>query len=141
MHKILSAIPILILTASIAMAQSDEAAIRAVIQKELDTWNSGDIEGYVNLYAPVDSVRMIYNGGEVIGKENILQFYKKHWPKDRMGRLEFTDVRLERVSPEYFYTQGHFHVTQADGKKVKGRFSGLMKKIDGKWYLYTDHSG
>jgi uncharacterized protein (TIGR02246 family) len=132
---------ILIVLPGMAMAQSDEAAIREVIQRELETWNSGDIEGYVDLYAPVDSVRMIYNGGEVMGKENILAFYKKYWPKEKMGKLEFTDVRLERVSPEYFYTQGHFHVTQSDGKKIKGRFSGLMKKINGKWYLYTDHSG
>jgi ketosteroid isomerase-like protein len=28
-----------------------------------------------------------------------------------------------------------------DGKTINGRYSSLMKKIKGKWYLYTDHSG
>jgi uncharacterized protein (TIGR02246 family) len=125
-----------------AMAQtSDEDMIREVIKRELETWNRGDIEGYVDLYAPVDSVRMLYNGGAVYGRENILAFYKKYWPKERMGQLSFTDIRLERLSPEYYFTSGHFHVKFDDGKTIKGRFSGLMKKIEGRWYLYTDHSG
>lgn len=119
----------------------DEEMIREVMRLELETWNNGDIDGYVELYAPVDSVRMLYNGGSVYGKENIRAFYKKYWPKEKMGQLSFTEVRLERLSPEYYYTSGYFHVKQDGGKEITGRFSGLMKKIKGKWYLYTDHSG
>lgn len=125
-----------------SFAQSgDEKKIREVMQREIETWNNGDIEAYVDLYAPVDSVRMLYNGGEIYGKNNILAFYKKYWPKERMGQLSFTEVKLERLSPRYYFTTGYFHVKQVDGKVIKGRFSGLMKKIKGKWYLYTDHSG
>jgi ketosteroid isomerase-like protein len=125
------------------MGQSkDEEMIHEVIRKELDTWNNGDIEGYVELYAPVDSVRMLYNGGAVYGKANILAFYKKYWPKEKMGQLRFSEVKLERLSPEYYFSSGYFHVKPDDGgKEISGRFSGLMKKIKGKWYLYTDHSG
>lgn len=123
-------------------AQSaDEKKIREVMRLEAETWNRGDIDGYVELYAPVDSVRMLYNGGEVYGKANILAFYKKYWPKERMGQLSFTNVKLERLSPKYYFTSGYFHVKQENGKEISGRFSGLMKKIKGKWYLYTDHSG
>jgi uncharacterized protein (TIGR02246 family) len=133
----------LVLIATPMMAQSRvEEMIREVIRMELETWNKGDIEGYVNLYAPVDSVRMLYNGGTVFGKENILAFYKKYWPKEKMGQLRFSEVRLERLSPEYYFSSGYFHVKRDDGsKEISGRFSGLMKKIKGKWYLYTDHSG
>jgi ketosteroid isomerase-like protein len=132
----------LVLSSALVFAQSeDEKKIREVMRLELETWNSGNIDGYVELYAPVDSVRMLYTGGAVYGKANILAFYKKYWPKEKMGQLSFTDVKLERLSPEYYYTSGHFHVKQNDGKEIKGRFSGLMKKINGKWYLYTDHSG
>ena len=35
----------------------------AVIREEERTWSSGDIEGYVNLYAPDDSTRMILSKG------------------------------------------------------------------------------
>lgn len=145
MKKHLSGITLLFIIAFtpwLSYAQSkDEIAIREVMRKEIETWNSGDIEGYVDLYAPVDSVRMLYSSGAVYGKDNILAFYKKYWPKEKMGQLSFSDVKLERLSPEYYFTSGYFHVKQADGKEIKGRFSGLMKKIKGRWYLYTDHSG
>jgi hypothetical protein len=45
-----------------AFAQSkDEKAIRAVMREEERAWNSGNIEAYVDLYAPSDSTRMIYS--------------------------------------------------------------------------------
>ena len=122
-------------------ANKDEQAIREVIQKELEYWNAGNIEGYVSLYAPEDSVRMLWTTGSCYGRDSILAFYKKYWPKERMGHLTFTEVKLERLSDTYYFTQGFFHVRQKDGKTSNGRFSGLFKKINGKWYIYTDHSG
>jgi uncharacterized protein (TIGR02246 family) len=132
-----------ICTASLTSSaqNKDEKAIRELIQKELEYWNSGNIEGYVSLYAPVDSVRMIYTGGATYGRDSILAFYKKYWPKERMGQLNFTDVRLERISKDYYFNSGYFHVKLPDGRMVSGRFSGLFRKINGKWYIYTDHSG
>lgn len=125
-----------------AMAQSsDEKAILAVMREEERVWNAGDIEAYVNLYAPGDSTRMIYSKGAVYGKDSILAFYKKYWPREKMGQLKLDGEHLERLSNEYYYVSGYFHVNYPDGKSVNGRFSGLMKKIKGKWYLYTDHSG
>lgn len=126
------------------MAQTpakDEQAIRDVMQKEIEYWNAGNVEAYVSLYAPDDSVRMIWTNGAAYGRDSILAFYKKYWPRERMGQLSFTDVRIERISDTYYFTQGFFHVVQKDGKTSNGRFSGLMKKINGQWYLYTDHSG
>jgi uncharacterized protein (TIGR02246 family) len=125
-----------------AFAQSeDEKAILAVMREEERTWNSGNIEAYVDLYAPSDSTRMIYSSGAVYGKDSILAFYKKYWPKEKMGQLTLDGERLERLSKNYYYVSGYFHVRYPDGKSINGRFSGLMKKIKGRWYLYTDHSG
>jgi len=119
----------------------DVKDIIALMRKEEEVWNNGDIEGYVNLYAPEDSTRMIYGSGAVYGKDRILAFYKKYWPKERMGHLTLTHDSIERLSKNYYYVSGFFNVSYPDSKPVKGRFSGLMKKIKGKWYLYTDHSG
>ena len=132
----------LLLVCFASTAQSnDEKAILELMREEERAWNSGNIEAYVNLYAPHDSTRMIYSSGAVYGKDSILAFYKKYWPKERMGQLTLDGERLERLSDEYYYVSGFFHVRYPDGKSVNGRFSGLMKKIKGRWYLYTDHSG
>lgn len=130
-----------ILTPSYAQSK-DEKKILEVFRLEEDYWNKGDIEAYVSLYAPEDSVRMLYSQGVTYGRENILAFYKKYWPKEKMGKLTLDDSHLEKLSKKFYYVSGQFHVTYPNGKKpVNGRFSGLMKKIKGKWYIYTDHSG
>lgn len=119
----------------------DVKKILAVLREEERVWSNGDVEAYVNLYAPGDSTRMILSKGAAYGKENILAFYKKYWPKEKMGTLVLDGERLERLSRKYYFVTGYFHVKYPDGKTIDGRYSGLMKKIKGHWYLYTDHSG
>jgi hypothetical protein len=119
----------------------DEKKILAVMRLEEAYWSKGDIDAYVSLYAPDDSTRMILSKGAAYGKENILAFYKKYWPKEKMGRLVLDGEQMERISKKFYFVTGYFHVYYPDGKKVEGRYSSLMKKIKGKWYIYTDHSG
>jgi hypothetical protein len=132
----------LLLVAFQANAQSkDDKKIREVFQKEIDCWNSGDIDCYVLLYAPGDSVRMLLKQNDIYGRDSIKAFYKKYWPKERMGKLNFENVKIERLSKKYYYVEGRFIVTYTDKNPVSGRFSGLMKKIGKEWFIYTDHSG
>jgi ketosteroid isomerase-like protein len=129
---------------TIAFSQSkDVRDIIALMRTEEEVWNKGDIDAYVNLYAPGDSTRMIYNGGTGVtrGRDSILAFYKKYWPKERMGHLTLQHDSIEKISDTFYYVSGFFTVDYPSAKAVKGRFSGLVKKINGKWYLYTDHSG
>ena len=132
----------LVLLTTMALAQSkDEKKILEVMRLEEEYWSAGDIDGYVSLYAPSDSTRMILSKGAAYGKDSILAFYKRYWPKEKMGKLVLDGERMERLSKKYYYVTGYFHVSYPDGKTINGRYSGLMKKIKGKWYLYTDHSG
>jgi len=135
---------ILFCTHTIVFAQSkDVKDIIALMRTEEEVWNRGDIDAYVDLYAPGDSTRMIYNGGTGItrGKDSILAFYKRYWPKEKMGHLTLQHDGIEKISDKFYYVSGFFTVSYPSGKAVKGRFSGLVKKIKGRWYLYTDHSG
>lgn len=141
MKKIYLAIfTICILTGGEIYSQSpDEKQIQKVIEEEMEAWNRGDIEGYVQFYTPDDSCRMIYSSGITYGRDSILAFYKKHWPKEKMGKLELDQTTMERVSDEYYFVTGRFTVF-TNGKTIRGRYSSLMKKVNGKWYIYTDHS-
>lgn len=118
----------------------DEKKMLAVMRLEEQYWSNGDIDAYVSLYAPEDSTRMILSKGAAYGKTEILAFYKKYWPKEKMGRLVLDGERMEKISKKFYFVTGYFHVYYPDGKKVEGRYSSLMKKIKGKWYIYTDHS-
>ena len=139
--RLLLVLSIFFLPAKSFSQSKDEKKILEVMRLEEKYWSSGDIEAYVNLYAPSDSTRMILTKGAAYGRDSILAFYKRYWPKERMGTLVLDGERMERLSKKYYYVTGYFHVSYPDGKSVNGRFSGLMKKIKGKWYLYTDHAG
>lgn len=104
-------------------------------------WNNGDLDGYLAFYAPVDSVRMIYSKGVVYGRDSIAAFYKKYWPKERMGHLTMSDFVIEPLSDKDVFVSAKFSVDAPNGKNSSGLFSGLMRKIKGIWYLYVDHSG
>jgi hypothetical protein len=139
--RLLSLIFLFIAPGSIFSQSKDEKKILAVMRLEEKYWSSGDIDAYVSLYAPSDSTRMILRRGAAYGKDSILAFYKRYWPKEKMGTLVLDGERMERLSRKYYYVTGYFHVSYPDGKTINGRYSSLMKKIKGKWYLYTDHSG
>src|SRR5215213_2914794 len=114
-----------------AQTKEDEKKIWDVFQKEIDCWNSGDIDCYVALYAPDDSTRMLLKNSDVSGRDSIKAFYQKYWPKEKMGKLSFEKVKIEMLSNKYCYVSGNFIVTYpgTDKKTVSGRFSGLMKKV------------
>ncbi len=132
----------LLLTSARGFSQSkDKKKILAVLRLEEEYWSRGDIDAYVGLYAPLDSTRMILSKGAAYGKDNILAFYKKYWPKEKMGTLVLDGEQLEKLSRKFYYVTGYFHVKYPDGKTIDGRYSSLMIKIKGKWWLYTDHSG
>ncbi len=114
--------------------------MKALMRLEETYWSNGDIDGYVSLYAPSDSARMILGKGAAYGRTNILAFYKKYWPKEKMGKLVLDGEQFEKISHKFYFVTGYFHVLYPDGKKIEGRYSSLMKKIKGKWYIYTDHS-
>jgi len=80
-------------------------------------WNNGDLEGYLDFYAPVDSVRMIYTAGVVYGKNNIADFYKKYWPKERMGKLTMTDFVVEPLSKKDAFVSAKFSVEGSKWQK------------------------
>src|SRR5687767_6828778 len=126
--SLIACLLMVIFSSSIKAQDKDVKAILEVMREEERTWNSGDVEGYVNLYAPEDSTRMILAKGSAYGKANILAFYKKYWPKEKMGKLSLESDSIERLSDKYYYVTGYFTVVLDEGKKVGGRFSGLMKK-------------
>lgn len=138
--KLAGAICLLFVSVSAYPQSKDVKAILQVMRLEEEYWNKGDIEGYVSLYDPSDSTRMLLSNRMIYGRDSILAFYKKYWPKEKMGHLTLEADGIEKLSKRFYYVSGFFHVKYPE-RTINGRFSGLMRKVKGKWYLYTDHSG
>ena len=122
-------------------AQSkDEAVIRSVLNTQMNAWNRGDLESFMEGYWRSDSLMFIGKSGVTYGWENTLNNYKKGYPDTAaMGKLKFDILEVKRLSVIYFSVVGKWALTRSIGD-VSGHFTLLFKKVKNKWVVVSDHS-
>ncbi len=119
---------------------NEEQAIRNVMQQQTDAWNKGDIDGFMQTYLKNDSLLFIGAKGVTYGWDSTLVHYKKGYPdKAAMGSLHFELKELKPLSDTYYFVVGKFILDRKSGSQ-SGFFDLLFKKVDGKWYIISDHT-
>lgn len=134
-------ITVLLSTVTLCKAQSaDEQAIRAVMDKQVFAWNNGDIESFMETYLKSDSIMFIGSKGITYGWDSTLAHYQKSYPdKAAMGKLSFELKELKPLSSEYYFVVGKFNLERASGN-LSGHFDLLFRKVNGMWYIVSDHT-
>jgi len=124
-----------------AYSQSkEETAIKGLLAKQTDTWNQGNIEGFMQTYWKSDSLMFIGKTGVHFGWQQTLNNYKKGYPDTTaMGKLSFDIIAMKKLSPEYYYVVGKWMLKRSIGD-LNGHFDLLLKSIKGNWYIISDHS-
>jgi ketosteroid isomerase-like protein len=118
----------------------DEQTIRNILSEQTIAWNKGNIEEFMKGYWNNDSLMFIGKSGVTYGYQNTLMNYKKHYSNaDSMGFLSFDLVKVQRLSPEYFFIVGKWHLKRNVGD-VGGHYNLLFRKIKGSWVIVADHS-
>jgi ketosteroid isomerase-like protein len=133
-------LPLLVITL-VAIAQSkDEKAIRRVLDDQINTWNRGDVEGFMKGYWQSDSLMFIGKNGITRGWAKTLDRYKKSYPDTAaMGKLSYDILVVKRLSSEYYYVVGKWLLKRSIGD-LGGYYNLLFKKIGGQWFIITDHT-
>jgi ketosteroid isomerase-like protein len=123
------------------MAQSaDEKYIRDLLHQQTVAWNNGNLEEFMKGYWNNDSLMFIGKSGITYGYQNTLENYKKGYANaDQMGTLVFNLIKVQRLSPEYYFVVGKWQLTRKAGD-VGGYYNLLFRKIKGKWVIVADHS-
>jgi len=119
---------------------NDELTIRQVLDSQTESWNKGDIKGFMQGYWKDDSLMFIGKNGIHWGWQTTLENYKKNYPDTAaMGRLSFNIILVKKLSPEYFYVVGKWMLSRSIGD-LSGHYNLLFKKINGQWFIIADHS-
>jgi len=137
-------LPLFILTFFIiqqAWAQDkDEQTIRKVLSDQTIAWNGGNIDDFMKGYWNNDSLMFIGKSGVTYGYQNTLMNYKKNYNNaDAMGTLSFDLIKVQRLSPEYYFIVGKWHLKRNIGD-VGGHYNLLFRKVNGTWVIVADHS-
>jgi ketosteroid isomerase-like protein len=124
-----------------AFAQDkDEQAIRKILNDQTIAWNAGNIEEFMKGYWNNDSLMFIGKSGVTYGYQNTLKNYKKNYSNaDEMGTLSFDLVKVQRLSRDYYFIVGKWHLKRAIGD-VGGHYNLIFRKVNGSWVIVADHS-
>ena len=118
----------------------NEQKIRELLTMQTESWDRGDIEGFMETYWKNDSLLFIGKNGVRRGWEETLNNYKRGYPDTAaMGKLSFDIIKVEKLSSRYYFVVGKWMLTRSIGN-LSGHYNLLMKKIRGKWVIVADHS-
>ena len=129
-----------LLLIDVSAQSKDEIAIRSILSTQLNAWNNGNIENFMNGYWESDSLMFIGKSGVTYGWKKTLDNYKRGYPDTvAMGKLTFDILQVKRLSDVYFFVVGKWYLTRSVGD-VDGHFTLLFRKIKNKWVIVADHS-
>jgi uncharacterized protein (TIGR02246 family) len=123
-------------------ANTAEAWITAVLNEQVDAWNSGDLEKFVSSYAP----KCTFVGGNQVSettRADVLAHYEKKYPsREARGKLTFSGLTVHLLDAEIATVTGHFHLDRgpSGGGPAGGVFSLVFKRIEGNWKIVLDHT-
>jgi len=133
-------IGVLLLNLKTIAQSTDELSVRRVLNEQTVAWNSGNVDAFMKGYWENDSLMFVGKSGVTYGWKNTLNNYKKNYPDTTaMGKLDFTIISVKRLSFQYFFIVGKWHLKRSIGD-LGGHFTLLLKKIKGNWVIITDHT-
>ena len=115
-------------------------AILSQMEASRQSWNSGDFEGYMQVYWKSDSLQFMGLKSLTKGWQSTINMYQKAYPTaDHRGELRYKFTHFNQLADDCILVIGNFHLERPVGNS-EGNFSLIWKKIDGEWKIILDHT-
>jgi len=130
--------------AGIGSLSSSGKVISKLMQDQVDSWNNGSIDGYMQAYLHSDALKFITRKGVRQGFDSVTYHYKKSYnSKEKMGRLSFRQVSFSPIdlpeSENIINATGKWFVSHHETTD-SGFFSLIWKQVGGEWKIIIDHT-
>lgn len=133
---------LLLAIVSWAAAGSPEQAIRGAMDRQVASWNRGDLDGFSSTY--LDSPTLLFAGRDFTrGYAQMVEHYRKTYPtREKMGELRFSDLEVHLLGSQYANVVGRFHLhrTKEAGGDASGVFTLLFQNTPHGWKIIQDHT-
>ena len=125
-----------------ATTRTGGAAVRAVLDRQVEAWNRGDLDGFMSGYW--NSPDLVFQSGSTLtrGWQATRDRYRLRYQAEgkEMGRLRFEELDVQPLSPDAAFIRGRWHLTMKDGSEPNGLFTLLARRIGGEWKIVHDHT-
>ena len=126
--------------ARVADSGNAEHAIRDILRQQVEAWNRGDVDAFMNGYARSDTTTFVSGDDVHHGWNVVRQRYKARYPdKARMGRLTFRDLEVQPLSSDAAVATGRWHLQRANDNP-HGRFTLILRRLPEGWRIVHDHT-
>ena len=127
-------------SAQATMNPAEKDAILAMLNKQADDWNRGDLNAFATGYK--NSPDILFMGRTVRrGYDQMLEGYRKSFPThDAMGTLTFSNLEVQPLDEHFATVTGRFHLerTAAGGGDAGGYYLLVVEKTSSGWKIVRD---
>jgi hypothetical protein len=124
-----------------ANSQNHQEKIKSIMLAQVEQWNNGDLEGFMNGYWESEKLVFIGSKGLTYGWKKTLDNYKKGYPdRAAMGKLDFTFKEFIPLGKKHMLVIGKWHIRRASGESLEGHFSLTWELKKKEWVIIADHS-
>lgn len=115
-------------------------AIRAVLDEQVNAWNRGDIDSFMNGYVRSSETEFVSGNTVTRGWQTVRDRYtKKYDSREKMGLLAFSEIKIKPLSAEAALVTGRWELTRKEDKP-QGRFTLVFRKLPEGWRIIHDHT-
>jgi uncharacterized protein (TIGR02246 family) len=132
---------IFLLLALLAPLAAQESPIQQVLQQQQAAWNRHDLEAFMSGYWNSPELTF-FSTKRTSGWQATLERYRKTYQGEgrEMGKLEFSDLKIEALAPDAAFVRGSWKLTLADGKTPHGWFTLVFRRFPEGWRIVHDHT-
>jgi beta-aspartyl-peptidase (threonine type) len=122
-------------------APTAEEAIRRVLDAQVEAWNKGDLEKFMEGYWNSPELTFFSAGNRTQGWQATLDRYRKRYQSEgqEMGKLSFSDLRVEVLAPDAAFVRGRFQLVRSKDRPT-GLFTLVFRRLPEGWRIVHDHT-
>lgn len=132
----------LLLLGPIALPQSADAGLRKLLADQTAAWNRRDLVAFMESYWHSPEVTFFSGHTITTGWEATLNRYRDKYQSagKSMGKLSFSDEKIQMLGPAVALVTARWHLEMADGERLEGLTTLLCRRLDEGWRIVHDHS-
>jgi ketosteroid isomerase-like protein len=113
--------------------------IQTVLEQQKTSWNEGSIEGFMEYYWKSDDLTFQSGNKRLQGWNALLSRYKESYSGEKMGKLDFTDIKIKILSSDFACVLGRWKLAFGDSLK-EGLFTLILQRFAEGWRIIHDHT-
>ncbi len=123
-------------------AGDEKSAIEQVLRVQQEAWNRHDLDAFMSGYWDSPELTFFSGANEHDGWQAAMERYRAAYasPGHEMGKLDFSNLRIEMLGADAAFVRGAWHLTMSDGKTPHGLFTLVFRKFPEGWKIVHDHT-